>query len=183
MLRSAFLHVAPLILLFALQGCGSSSSPSRGHIFNEAYGRCPLTSSTAGIAEVCGLRFNFNANAGIFHVRKSRWGIAYAFNCGRKPRDFYLQVAYANNDGGFGESSIVRHGRLGRGVKMETLTDHIAPGLPAYDHAEEIELETSCSWHVRAVRGSKAEVKAKIPPAPPQYRMNSGKVVRNTKAV
>lgn len=184
LLRFPLLLNWPLsLLLLLLSACAVAGSPSKPtahplrYVFNEAYGRCPVKPGNSASASVCATWKNFNANTGTFDVRKVEWGIAYAFNCGKTPRQFLATVSYGNSDGGFGASSIVRAARSARGYKMETLTNDINRALPRMDWIEVVELETACAWHIRAVEGTRAQVQSEIPPVPPLYRMNSGKIV------
>jgi hypothetical protein len=176
---AASLLVAALVIVLAVAGglalrANLAGDTPSGRLFVDAYGRCPIQQGNARPGAVCGYYKNFNAHGGVFALQTVPWGIAYSFNCGRKPHAFYAVVEWG--DGGFASAEIARNARQGQGYHMETVANvnRNPAQLPAYLTVEEISIRSSCAWHVRAVDGTPKDLRTRIPPIPPLYRMNSG---------
>lgn len=153
-----------------LPGCGTTnrvSAPPRPHLFVDAQGKCPLRPTVASGPE-CRLTRAGNGVAGLFHLPKRAWGIAYAYNCGPQASDFYVLVGLPVLDGQMPETGFNRHGRAGRGFYMETgrgwQTWHSLP--PEWRGWENLEIASTCAWHVRAVLGTARQVARYVPPIP-----------------
>lgn len=174
---SSLVLVSALITTLALSSAANnaarpalalSRSISSPPVFVDAQGTCPLRGS-AHVASVCRITKIGNAVAGLFDWPYRPWGVAYAFNCGPKPGDFYLVVGLPNLDGMMPETGFDRRGRTGRGHYMETgRGDQTLHNLPAvYRSPLNLEIASTCTWHVRAVLGASHLVAGYVPPVPP----------------
>jgi hypothetical protein len=96
------------------------------------------------------------------------WGIAYAYNCGAKARDFRFGVANEGFDAAVMNSGPWLTGRQGRGYYMETKQTLLALyGTPElYRHVVELYVLSNCAWHLRAVRGAATVVRNEVPSIP-----------------
>ncbi len=158
--------ITVVLVLWPAPALGKShrSSP----IFAEAQGRCPLV-PVSGSPLYCRHTIYGNVSIGDFPLPFRPWGIAYAYNCGAKPGSFRAAVGVVNLDGYFPETNFNRQGKSQRGYYMETGRANKSwhQIIPAYRAIENIELDTTCSFHVRAVYGN-ARIVAKYVPAIPK---------------
>ncbi len=157
--------LAPLMLA----GCGShTGSGSASPIFLDAVGQCP-TQPAATSPSVCQRSRNANAVAGIFKTRYTPWGYSYSFNCGQRAGDFFVVVGIPTQDGQLPLTEAFHHARIGSGyqlVSRTTTTESLAAVPTIYRNPENVQLLTTCAWHIRAVVGLLSAVKAAVPPIP-----------------
>lgn len=149
-----------------VQAAGHTSPPSHA-AFVDAHGVCPRH-PTPGSSTVCRTTRAGNAVAGTFNLPFRPWGITYAYNCGRHAGDFYVVLGLPSMDGQMPETGFSRHGRSGRGYYMETgRADQSWHTLPSYwRNPDNIEILSTCSWHVRAILGTTAVVARYVPAIP-----------------
>lgn len=178
-LAAVVLILVTVAVVTARAGVGPlalNSGPHRPHLFIESYGRCPGHRPDKWPRPVCLWYKHFNATGGLLNPRTGPWGIAYSFNCGTKPGRFQAEVVFPDADGGFDSAMISRHALRGSGYHMETIANNTSR-LPYWDQSEGIGIRSTCAWHVRAVEGSRRQVKARIPSLPPFWHLNRGKIL------
>ncbi|HLJ67849.1 MAG TPA: hypothetical protein VKX16_10870 [Chloroflexota bacterium] len=136
-------------------------------VFVDVEGRCPWT-PTAASPVFCRHTIFGNVAAGNFHLPFRPWGIAYAFNCGSRARNFVAAIGLINLDSFFRETEFSRHAIRGSGFYMETgrANESWRHIIPAYRATENVELSTICAFHVRAVYGRASVVARFVPPVP-----------------
>jgi hypothetical protein len=151
----------------AVDGVGARQHRHATAILVDAQGRCPLQ-LRSGLPSVCRTTRVGNAASTNFRVPLNRWGVTYAFNCGRTKGDFYVLVGLPTLDGQLPETGFDRRGRTGRGYYMETGRATASwKALPVeWRYPENLIVSSTCAFHVRAVVGSVRVVARYIPAVP-----------------
>jgi hypothetical protein len=147
----------------------SDASAPSSPILVDASGKCPKEG--LGDPRICWKSKFGNAESGDFHIPEhDPWGIAWSYHC-TKPGDFWVVVHLPGMDGFIPPTGIFRHGRRGRGYKMETnnwQASREALSNPYWWSPQNLVINSACSWHVRAVKGSASVVARYVPPIPPR---------------
>jgi hypothetical protein len=170
------------LVLLTLTGCAAvnASHESASLVFSESYGTCPMR-FVRRANDVCFLTKSGNAVAGTFGTRKKPWGVAYAFNCGSRPKDFYLVVGLPNLDGDLPTTSMLRRGRTDRGFHLELNAYRAVQNLNlvnGWGLLEGIYIKSTCTWHVRAVASGNPRIVARyIPPVPAVGHPGTGRIL------
>jgi hypothetical protein len=156
-------------------GCGTGTHTSVGKVLTDRTGVCPLRNldhlDESKLAAPCTVGRRENAVGGMLKRPKTSWGVAYAFNCGKRPAQFRWQLGSPGGDVGVPNTGIWTTARRGRGYQMMTAHRLAAlQGMPGmWASVLDIEITSDCTWHVRSVSGDTGAVRAAIP-AVPTYR-------------
>jgi hypothetical protein len=134
--------------------------------------RCPKNPGMyqGKISTLCGTTRRGNAQTPDFNTPTQPFAIDYAFNCGSKRRTFRMAMGLPGADLGVDQTTVWVTKRTGRGYKMVTQQVLDALGKlqpPNWTNVADIELKTTCAWHVVVVLGDKATIKAHVPTIPP----------------
>ena len=171
---ATMIRVIPLAVLLAGCAVGSVASkapkPARPVVLVDNQGTCPLKVGARPSSEdTCRWSREYRSNgvSDNFVLPRVPWGIAYAYNCKGKG-DFYAVVGVPNDDGLLPETQFYRSAPRGRGYVMETGKGIVSlDTMPKYLRIwEDIEILSSCHWHVRAVVGKAAVVARYVPALP-----------------
>lgn len=165
------LGIAVLILQC---GCGTASnaahhrSPVR---LSEATAICPLQPVYRNMPAACRWQHAWNGMTPIFNTPRRQWGVAYAFNCGSHPRDFSFAEWLPGMDHE-ALPGIYRHARQGSGYwmtdmsRMRALLKGIPPQFKVDGGLMSVAVASPCTWHVKAILGSRQDVASAVPPIP-----------------
>lgn len=163
------------VLLLALSGCAVSTS-SAGHstavILADAHGICPshfIYGKTP--PPECLTTRDWNGVSGVFKTPHRQWGAAYAFNCGSRPADFTVDMRMPGMDhmGIAGPELHARHGSGYTMISRKQMLDLISAVPPEFavdGHEMALMISSPCTWHVKAILGSRQDVAAAVPPIP-----------------
>jgi hypothetical protein len=155
--------VAARVSAAAPSNVSAPSSP----VLVDGSGKCPKEG--LGDPRMCWKSKFGNAETGTFHIPEhDPWGITWSYHC-KKPGDFYVVVHLPGMDGFIPPTGIFRHGRRGRGYKMETNNwQATREGLsnPYWWSPQNLVIDSICSWHVRVVEGSAGLVTQYVPAIP-----------------
>lgn len=167
-----------LLLLGVLAGCGAHTAAGRHNapvLLAEARGICPAGEVYSSQHPQCRTAHAWNATTPMFNTPHREWGVAYAFNCGLRPGDFTFVERLPGMDhmvvpGPF------RHARTGSGAFMisrKTMLD-LLKAVPAPFKIDgelmAVNIASECTWQVKAIRGSRQDVVAAVPPVPAMDR-------------
>jgi hypothetical protein len=144
----------------------ASAPPSP--VLVDAVGRCgALPTSHAHWNATCRQAKGANAVTDTFIMPRGPWGIAFAFHC-RGVGDFSVVVGLPGLDGNLPTTAIFRHRHQGAWFKMETGKGwQELNSVPIqWRSPQNLQIRSTCAWHVRAVRGGRAVVHRYIPPIP-----------------
>ncbi len=159
-----------IVLMLVVAHVTAGASLARQHlvaspVFVDAQGQCPLQ-PIATSADVCQKTRAGNAVAGTFPARHRPWGVAFAYDCGNKPRGFWVLVGLPAMDGQLPSTGIYRGGRRGHGYHMMTpAAIRDLRSVPSYwSGLENIEIRRTRAWHLRAIAGNAGIVRRYVPP-------------------
>ena len=163
------------IILVAVTGCGAnaaSSTHSAPVVLTDTRGICP-SQVVYGKTPPAACRFtrDWNGISGIFKTPHRQWGIAYAFNCGSHAGNFTADSRMPGMDH-MGIEGPALHARHGSGYVMfskRQMTDLIAAVPSEYKFDGKlmaVMIASRCTWHVKAILGSKQDVASAVPPIP-----------------
>ena len=175
-MRSRTLLFALVVVLIpTLQTACSSSAATSQHeaptVLADVKAICPLNVVYVSTPRACQFARVWNATTPSFKTPRRTWGVAYAFNCGSRPRQFRVDTRLTAMDH-MGVPGEVTHARHGRGYFMisgRTMKEMIKAVPPEYkaDAGEiAVVIASRCTWHVKAILGSRKQVAAAIPPVP-----------------
>lgn len=175
--RAGVLLIALLAVaaLATLPGCGRPRAAARHTspvVLAEAQGICPTHVVYGTTPDACRLTHWWNAATPLFTTPRRLWGVAYAFNCGSRAGDFGFDARLTAMDhmvvpGGS------RHARSGTGAfmipahTMVELLKSVPQEFKGDGAYTEVDIASACTWHVKAVLGTRQDVVASIPPVPP----------------
>ena len=173
--RGSFLAALASVLLLAQTGCGISTT-SAGHsapvILANAQGICPshyIYGKTP--PPQCLTARDWNGTSRVFKTPHRQWGVVYAFNCGSHAADFSVDTRMPGMDH-MGIAGPERHGRHGSGYimfsrkQMLDLIGAVPPEFTVDGHQMALMISSPCTWHVKAILGSKQDVAEAVPPIP-----------------
>jgi hypothetical protein len=173
--RVPFLTALAAVLLLAQTGCGISTTAA-GHspavVLADAHGICPshyIYGKTPPPS--CLTARDWNGMSGVFKTPHRQWGVTYAFNCGSHAGNFTVDTRMPGMDH-MGIPGPERHARKGSGYimyskkQMTDLIDAVPPEFAMDGRQMALMIASTCTWHVKAILGSKAEVAAAVPPIP-----------------
>jgi hypothetical protein len=166
------LLVVPVMM--ALAGCGTGATASHHAspvVVAEAEARCPIHLVYKSLPRGCWYTRAWNGATASFTTPLRQWGVAYAFNCGSRPREFSFVARLPGMDhtGLFGRDI---RARRGSGYRMYSRSQMVAlrRGVPRelkFDADQlVIDVASECTWHVKAVLGSRQDVASAVPPVP-----------------
>lgn len=175
--------IAALVAIpcLALQaGCslpGQSAQPHRARpvLLAEAQGICPLHQIDVQSPLACRFSRVGNGATMSFDSPRRLWGVAYAFNCGSRAQNFAFVERLPGMDH-MGLPAIVRHGKQGSGYtmiskqQMMTLLNAVPHNFEFDGAYTEVDVNSSCTWHVKAILGSRQDVISAIPSVPRMQR-------------
>jgi hypothetical protein len=107
----------------------------------------------------------------IFNTPRRQWGVAYAFNCGSRARDFSFAEWLPGMDH-VAIPGIYHHARKGSGYTMiaRSRTLAVLKGIPPQFKVDgtlmSVAVASPCTWHVKAILGSQQDVASAVPPIP-----------------
>lgn len=172
--KSGILAAVVMPVLLFQTGCrfiGGSAHRDTPVVLAEAQGICPTHQVDVSGPIACRSSRISNGGTIDFTSPRQEWGVAYAFNCGTRARDFAFVERLPDMDH-MGLRGIVRHGKRGSGYtliskqQMITLLNAV-PQTYKFDAGyTEVDVNSPCTWHVKAILGSKQDVTAAIPPIP-----------------
>lgn len=160
-----------------------SPASAAGPVFLEARATCfPYESilepwapavSRSGTSWVCRTNKFSNAATGGFAPPRGDWGIAYAYNCGKRASEFIVAVGDPGFDVLLPRTYAWEHKRQGSGFYMETKWRMAAlKSVPLlYRTQVELYIATPCTFHIRAVLGGAAVVSHYVPPLPAFHKL------------
>lgn len=162
------------VLLLLQCGC-SAGSNAAGHRppvrLSEAAAICPLQPVYRNMPPACRWQHAWNGMTPIFTTPHRQWGVAYAFNCGSRARDFSFAEWLPGMDH-VALPGIYRHARHGSGYAVVPRSRLIAvlKGIPPQFKVDgelmSIAIASPCTWHVKAILGSRQDVASAVPPIP-----------------
>ncbi|HZU12746.1 MAG TPA: hypothetical protein VFB58_07895 [Chloroflexota bacterium] len=170
-----------ILTAFALSGvfiliaaCAAPSSRSRADtalVLSHAAGICPSHIVYVTGPAFCEFSRVGNVAVGNFRTPHRLWGIAYAFNCGRQPGQFTFAEWLPLMDH-MALPGVARYGKHGSGYLMVPAGrwNSFIATIPSYLKFDgdwtAIAVNTTCTFHVVAIRGSRQDVSSSIPPIP-----------------
>lgn len=174
MIRMATITGVLSIAVLLVAGCGTATlSPHRhtGVILADASGICPTREVYTNLPPQCSYAHAWNGTTPSFTTPHRQWGVAYAFNCGARARDFSFVERLPGMDH-MALPSTYRHARQGSGYTMisrrtmiELLREVPVP-FKVDGALMEVNVASACTWHVKAILGSKGDVASAVPPIP-----------------
>lgn len=170
------LPVAALTMLGVLAGCGSGSGVSHARapvLLAQAKGICPMqVVYNVKLPPECRFSRFWNGFSPVFKTPRRQWGVAYAFDCGTRARDFSFDAIMQGMDhmGVQGPSLHARHGSGYTMISRNRMIGLIRNVPPEYKMDSEqmaIQISSPCTWHVKALLGSRTAVASSVPAVPP----------------
>lgn len=166
-------------LVLLLAGCGFASGAAKQDapvLLAQAGGICPLkVVYNTTLPTECVYDRSWNGATHVFSTPRRLWGVAYAFNCGARARDFSFVARLPGMDH-MALPGAETHARRGSGYVMfsrQRMLDFLAGVPPEYSFDGKqmtIDLATPCTWHVKAILGSRSDVSAAVPAVPAVQR-------------
>lgn len=160
------------VLIFILVGCSATrSSDPAGLLVAEAHGVCPSDMVNGRIPLQCRLSRIWNGTTPLFKTPLRQWGVAYAFNCGSRPRRFSFAELLPGMDHMSLPGVYVRaRQKAGSFMISKKQMVNLLKTIPAQFTVDgkytSVVVETPCTWHVKAILGTPTQVRAAIPPIP-----------------
>lgn len=161
------------LTLALLTGCSATAS-GRHHaatILAQAEGICPTGEVYSARHPECRTAHAWNATTAMFNTPHRQWGVAYAFNCGSHPGDFSFVERLLGMDH-MVVAGPFRHARKGSGMFMVSrksmldLFKAVPPQSKIDGELMAVNIASTCTWHVKAIRGSRQAVASAVPPVP-----------------
>lgn len=161
--------------LAALTGCDAIGKSTQAHqavVLAEAQGICPDHIVYMRTPDACQLTHEWNGTTRLFSTPRRLWGVAYSYNCGSRAREFtfverltamdhmIIPGAYEHTRSGSGYVMISRR-------KMIDLLRAVPLQFKGDGAYMEVDVASPCTWHVKAIRGSRHDVAQAVPPVPP----------------
>lgn len=158
--------MAMLVSTVAFRGIAAAHASA---VLLDSAARCPAHLKPGGShAKECRYSRFGNAETGRFDIPAGQWGLAWSYRCAKRTSTFYAVVHMPGFDGVMPMSSVYRRGVRGRGYFMETHnwqdTYYAVPKI--WRSPIDIAVKSTCSWHIRVVRGGKSVVAKHVPPIP-----------------
>jgi hypothetical protein len=166
---------AALVVLGVLTGCGSGAGASRAAapvLLAQAQGICPMqVVYNVTLPPECRFSRFWNGFSPVFKTPRRQWGVAYAFNCGARAGDFSFDAIMQGMDhmGVQGPSLHARHGSGYVMVSRDRMMGLIRNVPAEYKMDSEqmaIQISSPCTWHVKALLGSRTAVASSVPAIP-----------------
>jgi hypothetical protein len=161
-------------MMTTLAGCGVGGKSAHHDVpvlLAQSQGLCPPHVVYVRMPDACRFAHQWNGATPMFTTPRRLWGVAYAFNCGSQARTFSFDEWLPAMDhmivGG-----VYRHARTGSGYIMipkQTMID-LLNAVPREFKGDgafmKVEIASECTWHVKAMLGSRRDVAASVPPVP-----------------
>ena len=173
--RKTVLSTALAIAVLLLQcGCGAGTHTARHRSpvrLSDATAICPLHAVYRNLPPACRWQHAWNGMTPIFTTPRRQWGVAYAFNCGSRPRDFSFAEWLPGMDH-VALPGTYRHARHGSGYtmiarsRMSAVLKGIPPQFKVDGTLMAVAVASPCTWHVKAILGSRQDVASAVPPIP-----------------
>jgi hypothetical protein len=160
--------------LVALAGCAvmnNSAGDRAPVVLAQAEGICPSYVVYVPAPDACQLTHQWNGTTHIFSTPHRQWGVAYAYNCGSRAREFSFDERLTAMDH-MAIAGVYRHTRSGAGYvmiskrRMTDLVKAVPQEFKGDDAYMEVDIASPCTWHVKAILGSQHDVAQAVPPVP-----------------